>query len=109
MDQKPCPKWAIEMIEHLRQMEILLGNLPKEKEWSSQMVDNVFQRSFAVQGQTLSEETAQIVFAKIVKGLHQEGYSTDAITTWLNERLSHGRLKYCDRSEVEECLLIPII
>jgi hypothetical protein len=98
-----CPDWAASMIEQLRQVEIFLGNIPKGLAWESSHLDEVSKRSFAKDNATFDEGKADLVFRRIVKGLHGEGFTLELITEFVNRRIGYkGGPKYCDINDVNE-------
>lgn len=100
-----CPPWAVEMIDHLKQMEMLLGHIPQDAVWKSQYLAKLNSKSFHPQDEVLDDEKAEFLFRKIVKGLHSQGFSLEQIVNFINDGLAYPKgLKYCDVTEAEEAL-----
>ncbi|NRA43932.1 MAG: hypothetical protein HRU09_03135 [Oligoflexales bacterium] len=100
-----CPEWAAKMIAQLREVEVYLGNIPKALEWESSHLNDVAKRSLSKDHSAINEQTSELVFAKIVKSLHHEGFSSSEIEQFLNSRIAYkGGPKYCNSSEIEEVL-----
>lgn len=98
-----CPKWAIETIEQLRQVEIYLGNIPKALAWESSHLADVMKRTFNKDEAVFSEEKADLIFRKIVKGLLQDGFTSHEIAEFVNSRIGYqGGPRYCNSQDVEE-------
>ena len=98
-----CPDWAKEQIAQLREVEIYLGNIPKALEWKSSHLNDIAKRSLSKEYSSINEQTSELVFAKIVKSLRHEGFSTAEIEQFINRRISfEGGPKYCDSSEIEQ-------
>ena len=100
-----CPDWAVTMIDQLRQIEIILGNVPKAIEWKSSLLKNVNKKVFAENEGPISEYHAELMFTKIVKGLVEEQFSISEISTFINVRIGYkGGPKYCNENEVSRAL-----
>ena len=100
-----CPDWAVTIIDQLRQVEIILGNVPKAIEWQSSMLKDVNKKIFAEQAGPISEEHAELLFGRVARGLVKEGFSKEDICTFINARIGYkGGPKYCDESEVQDAL-----
>lgn len=100
-----APAWALERLTQLRQVEEVLGNIPKSKDWKSDYLENVQKKVAVDQSHPISEETAEHLFQKIVKALSAEKYSVNEITEIINNKMRYpDGLPYCDLTDVEECL-----
>lgn len=100
-----CPDWAITMIDQLRQIEIFLGHIPKAIEWQSELLKDINKKIFAEQHGSISEDHSELLFGRISRGLHKEGFSTEEIATYINARIGYkGGPKYCSPAEVLESL-----
>ena len=99
--QNSCPSWAHEQIEYLKQVEIHLGNIPKTSNWESQHISDVSKKLFEQECSTITEETSEFLFAKIVKGLFAEKYVPSDIADMINDRIRYkGGPPYCDEDLV---------
>jgi hypothetical protein len=93
------------MIDQLLQVEIYLGNVSKGLEWSSERLESVLRKVYAEEKGAITEDVAEILFARIVKGLRMEGVSDDLIAEYMNARIGYkGGPKYCDASDVKAIL-----
>ena len=100
-----CPDWAITMIDQLRQVEIILGHVPKAIEWQSQMLKDVNKKILAEQAGPISDEHSELLFGRVSRGLIKEGFTAAEICTFMNARIGYkGGPKYCDESEVQDAL-----
>lgn len=100
-----CPDWAITLIDQLRQVEIILGNIPKAIEWQSSMLKDVNKRIDAEQSGPITEEHSELLFGRITRGLIKEGFSATDIATFINARIGYkGGPKYCSEVEINETL-----
>ena len=100
-----CPAKAEVLIEQLRQVEVFLGNIPDSLSWSSTFVNKISERTFLAHEQVFDEHKVNYIFRKIVKNLHEEGFSTETITNFINRRLkSSHNLNYCSNNDVVEAL-----
>ena len=105
-----CPEWAAEMIDQLRQVEILLGNLPKVgATWQSDFAAKLIQRSVLATDEVFDEAKADLVFNRIVNKLSDEDYTVTEIVGFINLRLAYEQgPPYCDADEVIEALESPV-
>ncbi len=108
-----CPKWAEELILKIRAMEVQLGNVRPGMgkkggdDWKSQDLGKLMARLTAEDGDDLKavEAAAEALFAKIAKGLSEEGFTPEEIAQFVNARVApESRLPYCDTREVMEAL-----
>jgi hypothetical protein len=96
-----CPEWAQVMIDQLLQVEIFLGNIPKVLEWSSERVDAIQRKVYADEKGAITEEVAELLFGRIVKGLTMEGFSEERIIQFVNARIGYkGGPKYCGPDDI---------
>lgn len=98
-----CPKWAEEMIDLLRKMEISLGNIPASENWRSQHVKDVQASVVDGEGSVFTESQTEQLFEKITQGLFEEKFSIEDIAKFLNIRITYeGGPQYCSLKEVED-------
>lgn len=103
MQNQPLPKWAEDAIDQLRQVEIVLGHLPKGDSHLStrlkQLMDKLESEA------AITEETSEFLFRRIARGLHSAGLSAEEIADAINRVVNYpGGPKYCDSSEVSDAL-----
>ena len=97
-----CPSWAHEQIVYLMQVEIFLGNIPKEKNWDSNLVSSISKKLFSQESASINENTSEFLFKRIVKGLKKDNFTAFDIATMINNRISYkGGPPYCDEEHVE--------
>jgi len=100
-----CPDWAVSTIDQLRQVEIILGNVPKAIEWQSSLLKDVNKKIFVEREGPITEAHSELLFRKIARGLNQEGFSTTDICMFINARIGYvGGPMYCDETEVIDSL-----
>jgi hypothetical protein len=100
-----CPDWAITIIDQLRQVEIILGNVPKAIEWQSSLLKNVNKKILAEHAGPISEELSEMLFSRVARGLVKEGFSPDDIAMFINARIGYkGGPNYCSSEEVKDAL-----
>ena len=100
-----CPDWAITVIDQLRQVEIILGNVPKAIEWQSDLLKDVNKKIFAEQAGPISDEHSELLFSRVARGLVKEGFSPDEISVFINARIGYkGGPQYCNADEVKDAL-----
>jgi hypothetical protein len=103
--ERACPVWAVEMIANLRSCEVMLGNIPRDFEWDSKYVKEVAQKTFLFDSLPVSEKLIDLVFKKITTQLIQEGFSSQEIAIFINDRIKYQNSPpYCSVEEVEESL-----
>ncbi len=97
-----CPTWAAEMIMQLRQVEIYLGNIPKELAWKSEHINEVSGRVFTRNQQVFDDHKAELIYKRIVDGLIRDGFSCQEITNFINARIGYtGGPAYTSADEVQ--------
>ena len=100
-----CPEWAQVMIDQLLQVEIYLGNVSKGLEWSSERLESVLRKVYSEEKGAITEDVAELLFSRIVRGLRTEGVSDEKIAEFMNARIGYkGGPKYCDASDVKAVL-----
>ncbi len=106
LTQPNFPNWAKEKANELKQLEIHLGHLPKEKDWDMENLEALQKRVSQWQEADVSEEKTEVLFSQIVLGLTKEGFELEQICQFINEKLasSHGGPSYCDLEEVKAAL-----
>ena len=60
-----CPQCALLAVYKLRQMEIMLGNLPKVADWKSHHIDDLLLRNSQEDHMLFTEKATEDVFMKI--------------------------------------------
>ena len=75
------PKWTISvqigrllLLSQLRQVEIILGNVPKAIEWQSDLLKDVNKKIFAEQAGPISDEHSELLFSRVARGLVKEAF-----------------------------------
>ncbi len=102
-----CPDWASGLIHQIVALEIKLGNIAKEDQWSSDEMDSLMNRAFDDLSENESLDTIIAdLFLKVSKGLKKEGFNPEQTAEFINVRATSTKttLKYCDASEVLEVL-----
>ena len=100
-----CPSWANELILKLREVEILLGNVPAALAWQSQHVKEISKRSFAGDDAVFDEEKTEFIYRRIVWGLVAEKHSVQDVASFFNQRIGYeGGPVYTNLEEVHEAL-----
>ena len=106
-EKKDCPRWAVEQIGQLRQIEVFLGNIPATEDWKSDHLTKISAQRLSVEYPGLNDNTAAMLFRRIVLGLEKEGFSTAWIARMINARCGYsGGPTYCDEKEVTEALAL---
>ncbi|MBC62685.1 MAG: hypothetical protein CMP11_09565 [Zetaproteobacteria bacterium] len=102
-----APQWASTLIDQLKEIEIFLGNIPREKNWQSDYAKKVLNKILNEERPVLTDAHTQTVFNKIVKDLSHEGYGPDNIANFINSGISYeGGPPYCNEAEVREALVL---
>ncbi len=100
-----CPQWAEDLIVKLREVEILLGNIPSSLAWQSQHLADVAKRAFAGEEAVSAEQKAEFIYRRIVRGLAQEKFTVEDICSFINSRIRYqGGPKYTDEKEIREAM-----
>lgn len=100
-----CPEWAEDLIAKLREVEIILGNIPDSLAWKSEHLAKISERAFAKDEAVFDDKKAEFIYKRIVRGLHDENFSADSITKIINARIGYkGGPPYTSESEVREAL-----
>lgn len=104
-EKDACPPWASELISQLKDIEIRLGNIPKNLSWKSEHLKDISRRGFSSDDLVADEEQTERLYKKIVKSLSQDGYSSEDISNFINNRIGYkGGPAYTSPQEVElEC------
>jgi hypothetical protein len=97
-----CPVFVERMIDQLREVEIILGNVPKALEWRSEHVAAISKSVIEEVTTTFTNHHTEIMFDRIVHRLRQDGFAADAIMGFINARIGYkGGPQYCSLEEVE--------
>lgn len=100
-----CPKWADEMLRNLLEIEQYLGNIPSLEGWKSNYLEELQLKAIDEKNSGFKEGDAEIIFTRVVKGLHNENFSVDEILAFINARVGYkDGPKYCTLLEVKEAL-----
>ncbi len=100
-----CPAFAAKMIDQLREVEIILGNIPKALDWRSEHVEAVEKSVFGEDESVFSEYHTEVIFSNIVNKLSGEGFEAEDIMGFINRRIGYkGGPKYCNLDEVREAV-----
>ena len=100
-----CPDWAEDLIAKLREMEILLGNIPDSLAWKSEHLNKVAKRAFAKEEAVFDDSKAEFLYKRIVRGLTEESFTPDTIAAMMNARIAYkGGPRYTSADEVLEAL-----
>lgn len=92
------------MLEHLKQVEVHLGNIPVHPGWKSSMAAQVSQKVFSEVG-AINDALAEKVFTMVVQKLAADGFSSAQIVDVINTALFYeGGIPYCDETEVKEAM-----
>ena len=104
-NQINCPEWAEQMIECLRLLEVHLGHIPNKSDWQDQNIKDLANKIFKEEYQFVNDKNVQILFAKIVKKLSEQGFTCLQITHFINRRIYlESGPSYCSEEEVSEVL-----
>ncbi len=100
-----CPEWAQDLIVKLREVEILLGNIPNSLAWQSKHIAEVAKRAFAKEEAVFDEQKVEFIYKRIVRGLIQEKFSPAQICAFINARVGYqGGPPYTNEAEVREVM-----
>ncbi len=100
-----CPAWAEDLIMKLREVEILLGNIPDSLTWKSEHLKKVSERAFAKDEAVFDDKKAEFIYRRIVRGLADEKFSADKITAFINIRIGYkDGPPYTSIAEVQEAM-----
>ncbi|MDD9951584.1 MAG: hypothetical protein OXT67_08480 [Zetaproteobacteria bacterium] len=93
-------------IEYLRQVEIHLGNIPKQQDnWQSNHLEKYHVQTYVQSSLPLNDSVAEMLFAEIAVALYQQGAAPEEIASRVNAVLSYSKgPRYCDLGEVEDAL-----
>lgn len=98
-----CPEWAEDLIAKLREVEIILGNIPDSLTWKSEHLNKVSQRAFAKDEAVFDDKKAEFIYLRIVRGLDEEKFTSEQITQFINSRIGYkDGPPYTSISEVRE-------
>jgi hypothetical protein len=99
----PCPPWAHDLIDKLRQVEIFLGNIPESLAWRSELLAGINRRAFPGEDALIDDSKAEFLFRRVVQGLVAEKFSYEVIAQMFNERIGYeGGPPYTSAVEVQE-------
>lgn len=98
-----CPPWAEDLINQIVAIEVELGNITKEKDWTFSTADSLSAQAF--DPASTKEELANrvdLLFEKLSKALHEQGHDPEQISGFVNNRAKSesSRLPYCNAAEV---------
>lgn len=100
-----CPEWAEDLIAKLREVEILLGNIPESLSWKSEYLHKVNQRAFAKDEAVFDDKKAEFIYQRIVRGLADAKFTSAQIASMINARIGYkGGPSYTNEQEVEEAI-----
>ena len=101
-----CPRWAVEMILRIRDLEVQLGNLrPDSSEpWKVANITDVYSRLEDPESSAVFADLVESLFGKLAVGLKDAGFDSEQIAALINTRIPSGRLPYCNSAEVQEAL-----
>ena len=100
-----CPEWAEDLILKLREVEILLGNIPDSLSWKSEHLSKVSERAFARDEAVFDDKKAEFIYRRIVRGLEDEGFAAEQIASMINSRIGYKEgPPYTNTQEVQEAL-----
>src|SRR3989338_8232238 len=100
-----CPKRAEDLILKLREVEVLLVNVPDSLAWRSEHLSKVSERAFAKDEAVFDDKKAEFIYRRIVRGLDDEGFEPEQITGMINARIGYqGGPPYTSSQEVQEAL-----
>ena len=98
-----CPDWAQSLIEKMLAIEIPLGNIPDQ----NVDIDAVYRRVFGNDQDIAQFDRDHVdqMFSRLVRGLDQDGFSSEDIVTFINGRIGYpGGPPYCNQDEVKAAL-----
>jgi hypothetical protein len=106
-----CPPWAAELIHKIYLLELDQGVIkkPPTGSWTTVREDELTKLASSLDEQQIrrSDDTAEELFIRVVRGLVTEGHSPTAISGFINARVETGcRLKYCNDSEILDALAV---
>lgn len=100
-----CPEWAEDLISKLREVEIILGNIPDSLSWKSEHLTKVSERAFAKDEAVFDDKKAEFIYRRIVRGLDDEGFAADKIAGMINARIGYkDGPPYTNSEEVQDAL-----
>ncbi len=104
MSAHKASKRVQEKIATLRKLETQLGHLPPD-EWALKELSKRSNSSeYAAHSKQLEQQT-ETLFGEICEDLSAAGFSPTAIAETINADLKYeGGPRYCDETEVKECL-----
>jgi len=100
-----CPDWAKEQILQLIALEIKLGNITKDENWTDKQMDSLLNNAFdKLSENSRIEEEIESLFAQICVGLNKEACTPEQIASYINDRATSksSKLAYCSPEEVKE-------
>jgi len=100
--QDNCPSWAVQLIAQILEIEIRLGNVrPPAETWKSAAMDELLRRAAASEAAAADESAAEALFARVCRGLADEGFGPEEAAAFINARIPTGsRMPYCSAAEV---------
>ena len=100
--QDNCPSWAVQLIAQILEVEMRLGNVrPPAETWKSDAMDELLRRTSATDATAADESAAEMLFARVCRGLADEGFGPEEAAAFINARIPTGsRLPYCSAAEV---------
>jgi hypothetical protein len=100
-----CPPWAEDLLAKLREVEVILGNIPDSLAWKSEHLSKVSERAFAKDEAVFDDKKAEFIYRRIVRGLADENFATDKIASIINARVGYkDGPPYTNEQEVREAL-----
>jgi len=100
-----CPEWAEDLILKLREVEILLGNIPDSLSWKSEHLSKVSERAFAKEEAVFDDKKAEFIYRRIVRGLDDEGFEPEQIAAMINARVGYKEgPPYTNSQEVQDAM-----
>ena len=102
---KPCPPWAEELIEYMRQVEVFMGTLPNKPNWKDENIKKMVSHLRGDEIPVFDEHKLELLFKKIITKLTDAGYSPEEICFFINERIKlENGPAYCSVEEIKERL-----
>ena len=98
-----CPSWADALVQRITELEVQLGNLNPDGPCQVSNVAEVYKRLDS-EDTALTAEAVDALFARVCRGLSEEGFAAGDIAAAINTRIPSGRVPYCNESEVTEAL-----
>ena len=100
-----CPAWAEDLNSKLREVEVILGNIPNSLAWKSEHLKKVSERTFAKEEAVFDDKKAEFIYKRIVRGLHDEHFTETQIAQMINARIGYkDGPPYTNEQEVCEAL-----